>query len=75
MKLQWRQLSATRMASTCSRYVIERKTCHDNYPATEYRYVAKRANGQVVRSEPFKTFPLAASACEVDLTMQQTQKG
>jgi hypothetical protein len=75
MTLQWRRLSDMRWASTCNRYVVDRQPHHDDYPAVGFRYSAKRADLQANPLGEFETFELAAGVCEIDLTMQQTQKG
>lgn len=75
-QLQWRQLSDTRKASICDRYVVDRQPSYAQHPAMTYEYVAKRAAD--LQANPlgtFETFALAADACERDLTMQQAQKG
>lgn len=74
-RLQWRRVSDTRMQSECGRYIVDREPDYERFPAMGYRYTAKRADLQEIRSEPFETFALAAGVCEIDLTMQQTQKG
>jgi hypothetical protein len=76
MSIKWSRLSDLRMISTCGRYTVDREPHYERFPATDFRYVAKRAAD--LQANPlgtFETFALAADACERDLTMQQTQKG
>lgn len=76
MSLSWRQLSDTRKASVCDRYVVDRMPSYAQHPAMTYEYIAKHAaNLQANPLGTFETFELAAAACEQDLTKQQTQKG
>lgn len=66
MTLAWRQLSDTRKASTCDRYVIDRMPSYAQFPAMTYEYTAKRADLQANPLGTFETFELAAAACERD---------
>lgn len=66
MTLQWRQLSDTRMATTCSRYTVDREPHYDDHPAVGFRYCAKRGDMQANPLGSFETFALAAEACERD---------
>lgn len=74
-QLRWKRVSDIRMASDCDRYTVDREPHYDGYPAVGFRYCAKHADLQANPLGTFETFALAAAACEVDLTMQQTQKG
>lgn len=74
-KLDWRQLSDTRKASICDRYVVDRQPSYAQYPAMNYEYVAKRADLQANPLGTFETFDLAAAACERDLSEQPQPKG
>lgn len=74
-QLRWRRASDMRMTSECGRYVVDRQPNYAQYPAMTYEYVAKRMNFQANPLGTFKSFDLAAGACEWDLSSQPQPKG
>ncbi|HEY0684726.1 MAG TPA: hypothetical protein VGD45_20485 [Steroidobacter sp.] len=74
-QLLWKLVSDMRKVSMCGRYVIDREPHYDNFPAMDYRYVAKRLDLQANPIDTCKSFDLAAAACERHLSAQPQPKG